>query len=170
MIKIEQDGAFVILFKDDSRREVFLVFRSDYPVWVLTGGGMEKGETPEQTAVREALEESGFKIKIVRKLWIAKKTSGHTTHVYEGRRISGEFKPEFPGCRDQWFNINHLPFETLYKTRVRIKEAANFSGEPITKYSPAARAVEFVDPSKIIDLAPADTAPFNVAVQSAASV
>lgn len=136
MIKKEQDGAFVILFKDDSRQEVFLAFRSDYPIWVLTGGGIEKEEAPEEAAVREALEESGFKIKIIRKLWIVKKPSGHQTHVFEGRRISGEFKPEYPGCRGQWFNIKHLPFETLYKTRVRIKEAAVFSGEPVTKYSP----------------------------------
>jgi len=134
MIKKEQDGAIVILFKNDSRQEVFLVFRSDYPIWVLTGGGIENNETPEQAAVREALEESGFKIKIVRKLWVVKKPNGQTTHAFEGRRLSGEFKPEYPGCRGGWFNTNHLPFETLYKTRVRIKEATNFYGEPIAKH------------------------------------
>ena len=61
MTKRKQDGAFVILFKDDSRKEVFLVFRSDYPIWVLTGGGIEKGETPEQAAVREALKNQDSK-------------------------------------------------------------------------------------------------------------
>ena len=61
---MEQNGSTVVLFKDDSRKEVFLVFRSDYPIWVTTGGGAEPDETPEETALREAFEETGFKVKI----------------------------------------------------------------------------------------------------------
>ncbi len=50
-----QNGAFLILFKDDLRKEVFLVLRTDYPVWVLTGGGIKPGETPEEAAFERVL-------------------------------------------------------------------------------------------------------------------
>jgi 8-oxo-dGTP pyrophosphatase MutT (NUDIX family) len=53
------DGSFVVIFKDDSRKEVFLVLRSDKPIWNLPGGGIEGNESPENAALRETFEETG---------------------------------------------------------------------------------------------------------------
>ena len=38
-----KDGSVLILFKDNKKEEVFLVFRSDYLIWGITEGGIEKG-------------------------------------------------------------------------------------------------------------------------------
>ncbi len=138
MIKKEKDGAFLILFKDDSRKEVFLVFRSDYPIWVLTGGGIEKGEIPKDAAAREAEEESGFKVKLLREICVyhVLNKSGdliRKTYFFEGRRISRDFKPEFPGCKGKWFNIDSLPKDLTFRTKQKILDAVNFSGEPFVK-------------------------------------
>ena len=65
-----KDGSHVILFKDDSKREVFLVYRSDYPIWTTTGGAVEKREIPQETAIREAYEETGFDIEIKKYLGV----------------------------------------------------------------------------------------------------
>lgn len=56
-----------IVFNED-RTEVLLVKRRDIPVWVLPGGGLDKGELPEEGVVREILEESGFQTAVVRKV------------------------------------------------------------------------------------------------------
>ena len=55
------NGANVIL--RDSRRRI-LVVRQNYDErkWMLPGGGVEHGETFEQAAVREVLEETGITI------------------------------------------------------------------------------------------------------------
>jgi len=58
--------------KEHQRKEVFLVFRSDFPVWVLTGGGIEEGETPQEAAIREAKEETGLDIKKEELVLVAK--------------------------------------------------------------------------------------------------
>ncbi len=63
-----RNGSTLILFRDNEKKEVFLVFRSDYPVWGTTGGGIEDGETPKQAALRETKEETGFKVKVVRRV------------------------------------------------------------------------------------------------------
>lgn len=135
----KKDGAFVVLFRDNSKSEVFLVYRSDWPIWNLTGGGMEKNENPKEAAIREAFEETGFKINIVRKVgvyeFVEPRSDRHInySHLFEGRIVSGSFVPEFPGCRGQWFPLAKLPIDTTDSTKKRIYDAAYFSGKPFTK-------------------------------------
>ncbi|MFD4563733.1 NUDIX hydrolase [Streptomyces sp. NPDC058467] len=50
-------------------------------VWVLPGGAMEPGETAEQTAVRETLEETGLAVNAVEEL-------GERVHPDTGRLIA----------------------------------------------------------------------------------
>ena len=68
---------------------------------------------------REAFEETGFKIKIVRKVGVYENPESFT-HLFEGRVVSGKFKPEFPGCKGRWFNINKLPRDITDKTKEKI--------------------------------------------------
>ena len=138
LLKKEKNGAFLILFKDNSRKEVFLVFRSDYPIWVLTGGGIEKGETAQKAAVREAEEETGFKVKLIKKIGIyhvlnKRERLIRKTYFFEGRRIDGDFKPEFPGCKGKWFNVDSLPVDITFRTKQEILDALNFPYQPFSK-------------------------------------
>lgn len=135
----KKDGSFVVLFRDDTKREVFLVYRSDWPIWNLTGGGVEKNEDPKDTAIREAFEETDFKVKITRKVgvydYFQPKTNEfiNHSHLFEGRVVSGEFRPEFPGCRGKWFSLNKLPIDITDKTRQRILDASILVGKLFEK-------------------------------------
>ncbi len=60
------DGATGITFND--KGQLLLVKRRDIPMWVLPGGGIESQETPQEAVVRESFEESGFTVKIIRKV------------------------------------------------------------------------------------------------------
>lgn len=55
-----------ILILDETEKQILLIQRRDVPVWVLPGGGRDPGETLEQTALREAEEETGFSVNVVR--------------------------------------------------------------------------------------------------------
>jgi ADP-ribose pyrophosphatase YjhB (NUDIX family) len=127
-------GSFVVLTRNQ-RGEVFLVKRSDFPVWEPQGGGIENYETPEITAIREAYEETGFKIKIVRK--IAEYTNPNsnkiTSYVFEGKYISGTFKSEYNVCQGKWFNINNLPPQMTATRKMMIKDCLINKGELIIK-------------------------------------
>ncbi len=116
-------GSFVVLTRNN-QKEVFLVKRSDFPVWEPQGGGIEKNETPETTAIHEAYEETGFHIKIVRK--VAEYTNSNsnkiTSYVFEGKYISGTFKTEYARCEGKWFKINNLPPQMTATRKMMIKD------------------------------------------------
>ena len=58
-------GASVVIF-DDDRQKVLLTRRADNGRWCLPGGGMDPGESAAETAVREALEETGLVVRVTR--------------------------------------------------------------------------------------------------------
>ncbi len=117
-----------------------MVFRSDYPIWGTTGGNVEPDETPEEAALREAHEETGFKVKIVRHVGLyRRKTTNveYKSYLFEGRVVSGEFRPEFPGCRGKWFPVNRLPLSMMKRTREKIFDCIKHeSGEFEKDYHP----------------------------------
>ena len=123
----------MVLFESKKKKKTFLVRRNDYYTWVIPGGGIEKGENPKQAALREAREETGFKVKIIKPLGIyqildRKGKKLRRTYLFEGRVISGQFKPEFPGCLGRWFSVNRLPLNTSESVRTKIKDSKTWHG------------------------------------------
>lgn len=59
-----QPGAIGIVLSQD--RKVLLAKRCDLPIWVLPGGGIEEGESPQEALIREVKEETGIDVAIRR--------------------------------------------------------------------------------------------------------
>ena len=58
----------VVFKKEHGRYKVCLVSKREGKVWALPKGRLNEGETPEQTAIREILEETGHRTEILLKL------------------------------------------------------------------------------------------------------
>lgn len=127
-------GAFVVLTRKN-KSEVFLVLRSDFPVWEPQGGGIENRETPEQCAIREAYEETGFKIEIVKKIaeYAGPKTNTVDSHIFEGKVISGSYRKEYQGCEGKWFDINNLPKNMTHVRRMMISDLLDYDNKLIRR-------------------------------------
>jgi 8-oxo-dGTP diphosphatase len=97
-----------ILFEDN---KVLLIQRRDIPVWVLPGGGIDPGETPEAAACREMEEETGCRVEIVRKiaLYFPKNRLAKLTHFYEVKLKSGFLKTGNETLDLQFFALDALP-------------------------------------------------------------
>ncbi|MFI7503396.1 NUDIX hydrolase [Streptomyces sp. NPDC049687] len=103
--------------------------------WVLPGGGMDHGEDPVETVVRELDEETGYRVEVTgllgidsfRRVFRREGLRGPVDHqglriVYEGRVVGGELRNEVGGSTDlaAWHDLEAVPG----LTRVRLIDVA----------------------------------------------
>lgn len=123
------NSSHVILFNEN--QQIFLIKRTDYPVWSITGGGIEGDEEPKSAAIREAKEESGFDIdisdlKIRYQFFKYGKPINKEGFLYKGSVKSGTYVPEFEGNVGQWFQLNKLPLSMTYNTKQMIRNLLKY--------------------------------------------
>lgn len=93
------------------------------PSWTLPGGGMELGEQPDATAVREVFEETGYTVELQDLLGVSSfyiepelRQSPGSRHlhalrvVYRAVVTGGELTPEVNGSSDdaRWIPVQRL--------------------------------------------------------------
>jgi 8-oxo-dGTP pyrophosphatase MutT (NUDIX family) len=117
-------GALVIGL-DQNR--VLLTLRSDVPAWVVPGGGVELPESFEQAAVREAREETGFIVELIRLVGVYSRPNwragGDYQIVFEARMVGGEITKNDEVIRTEFFAVDALPHDLVPWQRTYITDA-----------------------------------------------
>ncbi len=128
------EAAVCILFSPD-RKAVCLIQRRDVPVWVLPGGGIEPGESPEEGALREMEEETGYKVSLVRKIaqYSPANRLSKTTHFFEVQMISGAPTTGKETRNIDFFPLNHLPKHVPPPYPYWIQDAVGNQGKTLYK-------------------------------------
>ena len=108
--RAQEESVSGIIFSK-TREEVLLIKRRDVPVWVLPGGGIDQGESPEEAIVRELEEETGYQTVIFRKVASYRPLNRLTrmTHFYECKILSGEQKLSEETKEIAFFSLSSLP-------------------------------------------------------------
>jgi len=119
-----KNDTLVLLLRGDNQREIFLGRKKigfGEGKFVGVGGGIEKGESKEQAAVRELHEETGLRISEdaldysaeltfifpVRPKW------NRIVHVFLVDCIEGE-PQESDEIEPHWFSVNDLPLKKMW--------------------------------------------------------
>jgi 8-oxo-dGTP diphosphatase len=124
-IKIEVSSGGVIFRRRDDSIEVALVAVKDGKVWCLPKGLIEKGEGEEETALREVMEETGLRGRIIRKIgdisyWYYIKEENlkckKTVHFYLLEFVEGDtMNHSWEVDRAEWFEIDEALRRLSYK-------------------------------------------------------
>lgn len=81
---VEHAGAVVVIAQP-APDEIVLVRQYRHPLgeytWEVCAGGIDAGETPEDAAIRELREETGFRARAVRRLWSAYSAPGFCSEL-----------------------------------------------------------------------------------------
>lgn len=112
----------VVLFVKDN--QVLLGKRAIEPkkdLWDLPGGFIDVGESAEQGAIREAKEETGLDVKIVKYLGSAPDIYGDTLvptliFVYVVEILGGEMTPQDDISELKWFALDQVPEIVAFAT------------------------------------------------------
>jgi 8-oxo-dGTP pyrophosphatase MutT (NUDIX family) len=127
-------GCSALIF-DDTGKKILLTRRTDNGEWCLPGGGLDAGESAEETCMREVWEETGLTVEVVRLIGIY--TTPHRVTVYQdGNRIqyiSFSFEARIvagePGLSDEvtevsFFAVDEIAdLDLMEHHRIRIDDA-----------------------------------------------
>ncbi len=107
---MDKQAIYGIVF-DKDRKQVLLVERRDLPVWVLPGGGLDPGESPEEGVIREVEEETGFKVRIKKQIaeYLPVNRLTQKTYFFECEIIGGSAKTNSEAKQISFFSITALP-------------------------------------------------------------
>lgn len=112
-------AAAVIIIDGNGR--ILMQHRSDNNTWGLPGGSMEMGETFEETARREVLEETGLEVRDLQLFCLHSGSeafyeypNGHQVYVaatiYTTTSFSGEIKLDLSESLNvKWFHLQEIP-------------------------------------------------------------
>lgn len=116
------EASLAIILKDG---QLLLTQRKDVPVWVFPGGGIERGEKPEEACLREVYEETGLKARIQRKALFLKPVNrlASETHVFLCEIESGEPQLSNETRQIAYFPLDKLPPHFFWPHQRWLKEA-----------------------------------------------
>ena len=119
-------GVRAVLLDD---RKVLLIKHTYLPGWQFPGGGVEPGETAEQAAAREVLEETGYAVSgrpALHGLYLNRIAGGARDHVavYVWRAFRQErvFVANHEIAELGWFSVDALPDDVEAGTARRLRE------------------------------------------------
>ncbi len=127
-------GASAVVLREE---QVLLVHRADNGSWAPVSGIVDPGEHPEQTVVREALEEAGITCEVVALAWVnvtepVEYPNGDVSQyldlTYLCRWLDGEPHPADDESLDaRWFPLDGLP-PLDDRSLERVRRAVAFGG------------------------------------------
>ena len=119
---IRAAGGLIFRVSPKGKLKVLLAHRPSYDDWSFPKGKADKGETPEETAIREVLEETGYNCRIVGPIGTTRhriKSGAKEVHWFAMRPL-----PDSPG-----FKKNKEIDEVKWVTRKKAREVLDYDND-----------------------------------------
>lgn len=118
-----KNSAIAIVYNQQGH--LLVVKRRDVPIWVLPGGGIDEGETPNIAVVREVKEETGLTAIIIRQVaeYSAINRLSRSVYLFELQAGSGTLTTNDEVAALGFYPIDKLPKPFFLAHRAWIADA-----------------------------------------------
>lgn len=102
-VVIKENGKYLLIQENSTNPSI-------HGLWNFPAGRVEEGATIEETAVREAKEESGYDVELIRQIGIFHEAvDAPVKHAFEAKVIGGELKwPQEEILDAKWFTWQEI--------------------------------------------------------------
>lgn len=108
-----EPASIAIVSPSDQPNQILWVKRKDCGIWVLPGGGIDRGESPESAALRELMEETGVTARILRKAALLKPQNGLSADTHLFLCVAESSLPTLPQSHEVsdagYFSVQYPP-------------------------------------------------------------
>jgi ADP-ribose pyrophosphatase len=115
---VEHSGAVVVIVQP-TPDTMTLVRQYRHPVghemWEVVAGGMDPGETPEDAALRELREETGYRARHVERLFSGYSAPGFCTELLHFCHVDGYDRGEPDPDEDEQIEVGTFSLEELWR-------------------------------------------------------
>ena len=137
-------GCSAVIF-DEKREKVLLTERADNKQWCLPSGGVDAGETVEETCIREVYEETGLNVRVIELVGVysdpnrvVEYPDGNKAHVialsFTAEIIGGKLGLSDETTDFGYFAIKEMDeLDMLLNHKERIMDALKNTGKAIVK-------------------------------------
>ena len=124
----------VVIFRE-KMSQVLLILRADFRIWSLPGGGLEPGESREQAAIRETLEETGYQVTLDRYVGNYRRPQfNDLRHIFTAHVTGGQPLISGPETREvRWFPVGELPARMTPSVHEIVADALAETPDPIQR-------------------------------------
>jgi 8-oxo-dGTP diphosphatase len=129
-----EKGSLAVVF-NENRDEVLVTKRRDVPIWVLPGGGINQGESPENAVIREVFEETGLHVEVVCNIGIYTPINRLVaeTYFFECRTVDGSPQIGSETTDVKFAPLTNLPSPFFYIHKDLINDALSNDIKPLYK-------------------------------------
>lgn len=120
---------------NENAQQVLLILREDFRIWGVPGGGLEPGETREQAAIRETLEETGYQIALDRYVGSYRRPQlNDLRYIFRGHVVGGQPIQSGPETREvRWFPVDKLPRRLTPSVSELVADALSDRIDPVQR-------------------------------------
>lgn len=107
---IKADVVAGVVLKKDGKYLLVQEKKKARGLWNFPAGRVDAGESFEETAIREAKEESGYDVELIREIDVFQSTpTDAVKHAFEAKIIGGELNfPEDELLDAKWFTFEEI--------------------------------------------------------------
>jgi len=134
-IKMAQATLGIVWHQD--KQAVALVKRRDIPLWVLPGGGVDRGEKPEEAVIREVWEETGLQVAVECQIaqYLPINRLAVPTSLFSCKVVGGELCHCPKETADVgFFHLDSFPASFFFLHKSWFDEARNCKGGMICRH------------------------------------